>query len=139
MLIPRDSRCHLFGLSFTELAALVGCAGVLAASALPLYANAQARAHVAQVQEDIRTLAAAVTTYHAQAGRLPVALTVLTFGASNAQAVSVGPFIEVVPSPQPGWTAYNYATGANGSFTISSTDGNVAVRSFGEDAVVGVP
>ena len=84
-------------------------------------------------------LAAAVKAYSAHAGHLPSSLTDLAVTMSNDKGAPAGSFIATVPTPPYGWTAYNYATAANSTFTISSTDGNTAVRSMGDETVVGQP
>ena len=60
----------------------------------------------------------------------PGGLADLTASVSNAQGVWAGPFINPIPPQPAGSAAYNYATGANGTFTISST---------GDSATVSVP
>jgi len=118
------------GFTLIELMIVVAIIGILTAIAFPLYANIQARARVAKAQADARTLASAVIVYSAHIGTLPAALTDLTSSVSNAQGVYAGPFISPVPSAPAGWAPYSYATGAGGTFTISST---------GDSATVTVP
>ena len=57
---------------------VVAIIGILAAIAIPLYANVQTRARIAKAQADTRTLASAVSIYTAHMGTLPTALTDLT-------------------------------------------------------------
>ena len=45
--------------------------GILAAIAVPLYANVQARARIAKAQADTRAIASAVSIYSALCGALP--------------------------------------------------------------------
>ena len=118
------------GFTLIELMIVVAIIGILTAIAFPLYANIQARARVAKAQADARTLASAVVVYSAHVGTLPAQLTDLTASVSNAQSVWAGPFISPVPTQPAGWAAYHYATGANGTFTISTT---------GDSATVTVP
>ena len=47
---------------------------LLAAIAIPLYANIQSRARIAKAQADARTLASAVSMYSATFGNIPAAL-----------------------------------------------------------------
>jgi type IV pilus assembly protein PilA len=78
---------------------VVAIIGILAAIAVPLYANLQARARIAKAQADIRGMASAVSAYSAHMGALPSALTDLTGVATNAQNIPAGPFMAAIPSP----------------------------------------
>jgi prepilin-type N-terminal cleavage/methylation domain-containing protein len=48
------------GFTLVELMIVVALIGTLAAIAIPLYANVQARARIAKAQADVRTLASAL-------------------------------------------------------------------------------
>jgi len=111
---------------------VVAIIGILAAIAIPLYANIQAKARIAKAQADARTLVSAVSMYQAHMGSLPSALADLNAQQTNSLGQAAGPFMPNTPTPpsggNPTWSSYTYASTTTGSFSVTASgDGTTVV------------
>jgi Tfp pilus assembly protein PilE len=110
--------------TLAELMIVAATLGILASIAIPLHANAQARARIEKAQTDLQMLALAVRKYADHMGALPASLTVLLRPAVNDRNQSAGPFITHVSPPPyggtPAWGAYTYTSRRTGTFSVTT-------------------
>ncbi|NJD68258.1 MAG: hypothetical protein C3F12_13970 [Candidatus Methylomirabilota bacterium] len=137
------------GFTLIELLMVVAIIGILAAIAMPIYANMQAKARTGKAQSDVATIAEAMSAFAAHCGDVPgtaaaavpgtagaaacatppagTGLLPLTIAVTDANGISSGPWFSPAAvaaggslNPPAGWT-YAFTRNNVADFTVTAT------------------
>lgn len=108
----RKSMSSQKGFTLVELMIVIVIIGVLAAIAVPKFADSTDDAKAAKVLADFRTIDSALALYYAKNGSYPAA------GYTALTTALEGTYIKKMPTAPSGYTAYTY-TLANGVYTLA--------------------
>ena len=113
----RKKMSNRKGFTLVELLVVVAIIGILAAIAVPKFANANNSAKVAKIQADLRTIDSASAIYNAKEGAYPTAAQIIDATKGTLTTFPVPPTLVITTAP-----VYPTATTIT-AYTINATTG----------------